>query len=96
MKLCHRLRVKHISHKDAEALPAKCLDRYRNPFIEHAWTAICTQYSSKMNMRNVALIRNYAKRFGHAAPLMSLGMAAHILYMRGTKSEDGKYYGDCG
>lgn len=82
-----------ISTEDARMFAGRVLDRYRNPFIEHAWSAICTQYSSKMKMRNVALIEAYAKRFGHAAPLMSLGMAAHILYMRGTKNDDGKYYG---
>jgi tagaturonate reductase len=83
----------NISKEDATVFALKVLDRYRNPFIEHAWTAICTQYSSKMNMRNVALIREYAKRFGSNAPLMALGMAAHILYMKGLKSADGKYYG---
>jgi tagaturonate reductase len=81
-----------ISKEDATSFAGKVLDRYRNPFIEHAWTAICTQYSSKMNMRNVALISEYAKRFGSPAPLMALGMAAHLLYMKGTKGEDGKYY----
>ncbi len=83
----------NIAEQDATVFAAKVLDRYRNPFIEHAWTAICTQYSSKMNMRNVALIREFAKRFGHTAPLMALGMAAHILYMKGVKNADGKYYG---
>jgi tagaturonate reductase len=82
-----------ISKEDATLFASKVLDRYRNPYIEHAWTAICTQYSSKMSMRNVALIQQYAKRFENAAPFMSLGMAAHILYMRGQEKEDGKYYG---
>ncbi len=83
----------NISEEDATRFASKVLDRYRNPFIEHAWSAICTQYSSKMNMRNVALIWEYATRFGHTAALMSLGMAAHILYMKGAKNADGKYYG---
>jgi tagaturonate reductase len=86
----------NISKEDAARFAAKVLDRYRNPFIEHAWTAICTQYSSKMYMRNVALIQEYAQRFDNVAPLMSLGMAAHILYMRGQEKEDGKYYGTVG
>jgi tagaturonate reductase len=82
-----------ISQTEAEQFSAAVLDRYRNPFIAHQWMSICTQYSSKMFMRNVALLQAYVERFGKASPLMSLGMAAHILFMKSGQSEDGKYYG---
>jgi tagaturonate reductase len=51
------------------------------------------QYSSKMNMRNVELMKQYAIRFGHASPLMALGMASHLLFLRCSPDADGKYYG---
>jgi tagaturonate reductase len=82
-----------ISKEEAEQFVNKVLDRYRNPFIEHKWLSICTQYSSKMKMRNVSLIVEYSIRFGKPSPMMSLGLAAHILFMRSIKENDGKYYG---
>jgi tagaturonate reductase len=85
-----------ISKEEAEQFAQKLLDRYRNPFIEHHWLSITLQYSSKMNMRNVELIKQYALRFGHPSPLMALGMAGHILFLRSTPEADGKYYSKAG
>jgi tagaturonate reductase len=82
-----------ISTKEAHEFANKVLDRYRNPFIEHHWINICVQYSSKMFMRNILLLNSHVQRFGHASPLMSLGMAAHILFMRCHLEATGKYYG---
>jgi tagaturonate reductase len=84
-----------ISEEEAKQFAEKVLDRYRNPFIEHHWSAICTQYSSKMNMRNAALLQQFAELFEQPSQFMSLGMAAHILYMR-CKNEDGKFFGTIG
>ena len=83
----------NIAKEDAQQFAVKVLDRYRNPFIEHRWMSICVQYASKMNMRNIALIQAYVQRFGHASPLMSIGMAAHILFMKCQQADDGNYYG---
>jgi tagaturonate reductase len=85
--------TENIKQEEAEQFASKVLDRYRNPFIEHKWLSICTQYSSKMKMRNVALIEEYEARFGSPSPLMSLGMAGHIFFMRSSKDLDGNYYG---
>ncbi len=71
-----------ISQEEAELFASKVLDRYRNSFIEHAWINITLQYSTKMNMRNVSLIKNYSSRFGQVPAYMALGMAGHILFMR--------------
>jgi tagaturonate reductase len=68
-------------------------DRFRNPYIEHKWLNIALQYSSKMAMRNVPVIMASIQRSGLAPQCMSLGVAAHILFMKCTKEADGKYYG---
>ncbi|MFT3980600.1 MAG: tagaturonate reductase [Ferruginibacter sp.] len=85
-----------ISISEAREFAGKVLDRYRNPFIEHQWLSICMNYSSKMFMRNVPLLQQYLQKTGTAPALMSLGMAAHILFMRSHRKEDGKYYGENG
>ena len=69
------------------------LDRFRNPFIEHKWLNITLQYSSKMAMRNVPLITGYFQRFQRVPTRMSLGFAAHLLFMKCRQEGDGKYYG---
>ncbi len=83
-----------ITALEAKRFAAAVLDRYRNPYIDHLWENICTQSSSKMVTRNLGLIHGYSNRFGHASALMSLGMAAHILYLKATADADGNYYGN--
>jgi tagaturonate reductase len=71
----------------------KVLDRFRNPYIEHAWLSITLQYSSKMKMRNVPALLKYYNAHQRVPAHMALGFAAHILFMRCEKNNDGKYVG---
>lgn len=71
----------------------KVLDRFRNPYIEHAWLSITLQYSSKMKMRNVPVLLGYYQLKQVVPVRMALGFAAHILFMRCKKNKDGKYEG---
>jgi tagaturonate reductase len=94
-----------MQHEIANAIPynttgeqaaefsASCLDRFRNPFIQHQWLAITAQYSSKIKMRVVpVLLKQYAKN--NAVPKnMAIGFAAYIYFMKPVKEENGKYYG---
>jgi tagaturonate reductase len=82
----------HIN--EANDFTKKVSDRYRNNFIEHKWLSITAQYSSKMNMRNGAVVKGFVERHGYLPPHMALGLAAHILFMRSVLSEDGNYYGE--
>jgi tagaturonate reductase len=72
----------------------KVLDRYRNPFLEHKWLSITVQYSSKMKTRDLPLLISYIEQFGQIPKLMSLGWAAHILFMKCTAGPDQQYYGE--
>lgn len=82
-----------ISIEAARDFVRNVLDRYRNPRIDHEWLSITMQYSSKMKMRNIPVIKNYIDRFGSIPELMATGMAAHLLFMKCEKASDGKYYG---
>ena len=70
-----------------------CLDRFRNPFIEHQWLSITAQYSSKMKMRVVPVLLQYYSLHNAVPENMAIGFAAYIYFMRSVKEEDGKYYG---
>ncbi len=85
-----------ISKEEAISFANTVLDRYRNPFIEHQWLSICMNYSSKMFMRNAPLLYQYAEKRSAAPALMSLGMAAHILFMRSQKKAGDNFYGNNG
>ena len=82
-----------INIDTAKEFAGKVLDRYRNPHIEHQWLSIAMQYSSKMRMRNVAVIQNHLDRFDFIPGYIALGLAAHLLFMKCEQADDGKFYG---
>jgi tagaturonate reductase len=67
--------------------------RFLNPYLEHKWLDITLHYSSKMKMRNIAVIQNYFKLHQTVPKGMAVGFAAYILFMKCTLHDDGKYYG---
>jgi len=69
-------------------------ERFCNPFINHQWQSITTQYTSKMNMRNVPLLLSHYKKFNSVPQYMGTGFAAYLLYMKVVKKDGDKYYGD--
>ncbi len=70
-----------------------CLDRFRNPYINHLWLSITMQYSSKMRMRVVPVLRNYYSLFNSVPEYMATGFAAYIYFMKAVKEENGIYSG---
>lgn len=83
-----------LSTEAATQFANQVLDRYRNPFIEHLWLSITLQYGSKMQMRDVPILIKYFERFKINPECISLGFAAHFLFMKSIKGEDGHYYGE--
>lgn len=84
-----------VSIEEARSFAGQVLDRYRNPFIEHQWLSISLQYSSKMNMRNMPVIKNYIDKKGYAPQRMALGFAAYLWFMKSEK-ENNSYKGYTG
>lgn len=83
-----------LSIAAAKEFSGKVLDRFRNPHIEHQWLSITMQYSSKMKMRNIPVIQNYLDRFEAVPEYITLGFAAHLLFMKCEQGADGKFYGE--
>ncbi len=87
---------KNITLEDAQVFAAKVLDRYRNPFIEHLWISISSQYTAKMKMRCVPILQKHFAA-GKAVPAhTALGFAAYILFMKSHQNDEGKYIGNAG
>lgn len=82
-----------ITAEEARKFAEQVIDRFSNPFIEHAWLNITVQYSSKMQMRTVPLVEKYYRSHTDAPGLISLGYAAYILFMRAERADEQNWYG---
>ncbi len=77
----------------AESFAAKVLDRFRNPYIDHQWLSITTQYSLKMRTRVVPVLLHYYTLYNTIPESIATGFAAYIYFMKAVKEENGKYFG---
>jgi tagaturonate reductase len=59
------------------------LERFANPFIRHQLIDITLQQTTKLRVRVIPSLLDYAEQFGAAPPFACVGFAAWLLYMRG-------------
>ncbi len=78
----------------ANAFALKVIDRYSNPSIEHQWISITLNYTSKLKMRVVQVLQRYTELYKAVPQRMALGFAAWLLFMKATKKESNKYFGE--
>ncbi|HZH01525.1 MAG TPA: tagaturonate reductase [Flavisolibacter sp.] len=78
----------------AQAFGRKVLDRFRNPHINHLWLNITVQYSSKMKMRCLPLLKNHYKQTDAVPERMAIGFAAYLLFMKSALKTEGKFFGE--
>lgn len=83
-----------VDQKDAADFGAKVLDRFRNGAIEHHWINITMQYTSKLRMRVVPVLRQYYDLYQSAPNYIAAGFAAWLLFMRSVKKEGELFYGE--
>ena len=69
-------------------------ERFCNPFIEHQWQSITVQYTSKMKMRNVPLLKRYFELYNSVPVHMATGFAGFLIYMKVVRKENGKHFGN--
>jgi len=77
-----------ISEEEALDFAANVIDRFRNPFLNHQWTDISFNYTSKVQMRTIALIEGYTHKQQAVPQHMALGFAAYLLFMKGEIGND--------
>jgi tagaturonate reductase len=82
----------NIKEEEAVRFSRSVLDRFHNPYIEHRWESIATNYTSKMIMRNIPTLLEWYKRFPNKVPKnMALGFASYIYFMRADKFGAGTF-----
>ena len=79
--------------KVAREYGSKVLDRFRNEYIEHYWINITLQYTSKLRMRVVPVLKHYFQLFQSPPANIALGFAAWLLFMRSIRKEGNQYLG---
>jgi tagaturonate reductase len=67
----------------AEAFARDVLDRFANPYLQHALWDITLQGTAKFRGRLVPTIVAYARRAGHAPRALALGFAGYLALQRG-------------
>lgn len=81
-----------ISQQEAKAFANKVVERFQNPFLEHKWISITLNYTQKMKQRNVALLIKHYEKEGTVPPLMALGFAAYLLFMKCELGDNNAYF----
>ncbi|SJZ36863.1 tagaturonate reductase [Sediminibacterium ginsengisoli] len=82
-----------ITTEEANEFATSVIDRFRNTHIEHLWLNITVQYSSKMAMRNVPLLKKYYAQSGSVPERMAIGFAAYLRFMRSRLTDNNCYTG---
>ncbi|HLF45215.1 MAG TPA: tagaturonate reductase [Chitinophagaceae bacterium] len=83
-----------IEEKVKEDFASKVFERFCNPFIDHQWLSITTQYTSKMKMRNVPLIEKHYEVNSTPPMHMATGFAGYLLFMKAIKKSGNKYFAE--
>jgi tagaturonate reductase len=83
-----------VAPEVAHSFGNKVLDRFRNPHIRHQWINITVQYTSKMKMRVVPILLKHYETTSSAPQLFSTGFAAYLLFLKPTREEGNKFYGE--
>lgn len=85
-----------ISEKEALDFASSVVDRFSNPFLNHQWLSISFNYTSKMEMRNAALLEGFSQKHQSVPQYMALGFAAYLRFMKCEKNEHGDFVGRIG
>ncbi|HEV7782276.1 MAG TPA: tagaturonate reductase [Chitinophagaceae bacterium] len=83
-----------IDEKVKEDFANSTFERFCNPFIDHQWLSITVQYTSKMKMRNIPLLQRHYELTDTPPFRMATGFAGFLLYMKATRKDGKKYFGE--
>lgn len=83
-----------INEDEANLFASSVLERFSNPFIDHKWSAIAAQFSSKMRMRSIPLIEAYVQKNKKIPTCMALGFASFLLFMKCKPDAQNSFWGE--
>lgn len=75
--------VPSVEVPGADGFAREVLDRFANPYVEHALWDITLQSTMKVRVRLVPTIQAFAARTGHAPRGLALAFAGYLAFVRG-------------
>lgn len=78
--------------ENAKEFAMDVLDRFANPFINHALTDICLNSVSKWQTRCMPSLFEYAEKKGALPKGLTFSLAAIISYYKGIEKDDNGYF----
>ncbi|QES88809.1 tagaturonate reductase [Rhizosphaericola mali] len=67
-----------ISENDITNFSNSILDRFSNPFLEHKWLSIATNYTEKFKLRCIPILDKWYNKYQSIPQFFSLGLAAYL------------------
>lgn len=81
-----------IEKQELETYSESVLLRFKNPFIEHQWESILLNYSSKLKIRVIPLLKTYYLRYGTIPEHIAEGFAGYLALSIPDQMENGHYF----
>ncbi|MEA5051703.1 MAG: tagaturonate reductase [Oscillospiraceae bacterium] len=69
------------------------IDRFNNPFIDHALLSISLNSTSKWRARVLPSLKEYVEKFGSVPPCLAFSFAAYIAFYRCAEYKNGEMTG---
>jgi tagaturonate reductase len=83
-----------IDSVTAQNFGTNILTRFRNPYISYAWLNVAVNYSTKLKMRCLPVLRNHYEKTDAVPQAIALGFAAYIYFMKAIAKKGEGYYGE--
>jgi len=75
-----------VSPEEAIEFARKVVDRFENPFVDHLWTTIASQYISKVVIRCIPMLVSYYKKYSTPPEDMIFGFTSFLYYVGSSRN----------
>lgn len=86
---CELMKTLNLPKDELKQFAEDVMERFNNPFVEHAVTSIMLNSFPKYQTRDLPGLKIYLERKGELPAGLVLGLAAIITYYKGGKRDDG-------
>ena len=83
-----------IACEEAMAYSETVLDRFRNPYINHEWLQVTSNYTSKIKLRLLPILKKLYAQNNKIPKLVAFGFASYLRFARPVKKINNQYYGE--
>lgn len=82
-----------LPEEELKTFAEAVVERFKNPFIDHALLSITLNTTSKWRARVLPSLKDFVEKFGRLPECLAFSLAAYIAFYNGVRTEDGKVCG---